>query len=437
MSNYHKDSNNQIASIDFTNPDLYQDWVGEITTALNNPRIRYIFFIGGAGCGKSYLLTQLSVQANLAGENWYWFKKIGSTLKNSCFRSHKEVISSFDLHNTFEIQESMRIRNIFNDSEINFTGLDDPEKIKSVVSPDVIVMEEASDFNFQDFVQLNIRLRGKNNQKMIILSNKVSQKSWLKTKVLDTGNFNSSMTWIEKTVLDNRFADSQYVESLKALKDIDEEMYNIYFKNDWGETKRGLVYSKFQTFTHDLPYIDSIGLDFGYKHPSAMVYTLLQAPTKNEGPKHNLYVKQVMFRQDMIDNDYIEAFDLMGVSKETLIYADSSRPETIAAIALAGYKIIPVTKGAGSVSRGIRKVNSYSLHLQGVDIIREASNYCWKVDNSSEATEQVVKANDDLMDAMRYACQAYDDIYSDYNKKLQDNKTPLEGAGVDNGFYVF
>ncbi|MGL4758335.1 MAG: PBSX family phage terminase large subunit [Patescibacteria group bacterium] len=245
-----KDSN-QINSIDFSNPDLYQSWIKEITTPLNDPNIRFIFFIGGAGCGKSYTFTQLSIQEALAGKNWYWFKKVGATLRNSCFKAHKDIIDDYNLSDVFEVQESMRIKNTINKAEIFFTGLDDSEKIKSVVSPDVIVMEEGSDFDFNDFVQLNIRLRGKHNQKLIVLSNKVSHESWIKTKILDNPAFDNggrSTKWIEKTVIDNRFADPVYIEALRSLKDIDPLQYKIYFENDWGSNSEGLVYDSFIVF---------------------------------------------------------------------------------------------------------------------------------------------------------------------------------------------
>jgi chromosomal replication initiation ATPase DnaA len=48
--------------IDFSNKELYVDWVSEVTAALYDPSIRYIFLKGGAGAGKSYLVAQLIIQ---------------------------------------------------------------------------------------------------------------------------------------------------------------------------------------------------------------------------------------------------------------------------------------------------------------------------------------------------------------------------------------
>ena len=36
-------------TIDFSDPDLYVDWVEELTEALYDDSIRYIFLKGGAG----------------------------------------------------------------------------------------------------------------------------------------------------------------------------------------------------------------------------------------------------------------------------------------------------------------------------------------------------------------------------------------------------
>ena len=48
-----------------------------------------------------------------------------------------------------------------NGCKIDFTGLDDSEKIKSITGYRWIVMEEATEFEYEDFTQIRFRLRGK------------------------------------------------------------------------------------------------------------------------------------------------------------------------------------------------------------------------------------------------------------------------------------
>jgi phage terminase large subunit len=63
-----------------------------------------------------------------------------------------------------------------------------------------------------------------------------------------------------------------------------------------------------------------------------------------------------------------------------LIYADSARPEMIAEIKKAGYKIVGVSKYAGSVKDQIQNVQQYDLYVNGKNITREIAGYMWKKD---------------------------------------------------------
>lgn len=47
-------------------------------------------------------------------------------------------------------------------------------------------MEEATEFEYEDFTQIRFRLRGKEGLQIICNFNPVSEDSWIKTKILDT-----------------------------------------------------------------------------------------------------------------------------------------------------------------------------------------------------------------------------------------------------------
>ena len=46
-------------------------------------------------------------------------------------------------------------------------GLDDAEKIKSIAQFDVFVVEEMTEITYEEFTQLDLRLRGGSNHKII------------------------------------------------------------------------------------------------------------------------------------------------------------------------------------------------------------------------------------------------------------------------------
>lgn len=415
----------EISVIDFDNPELYQDWIKEFTDPLNDPNIRYIFFIGGAGSAKSYTATQMCIQANLAGESWLWLRKVGGTLRESCFKVHKEVIRDMGCSSYFEVYD-LKIKNNLNEEEVSFLGLDDPEKIKSIASPNVIVMEEGSDFDYKDFSQLDIRLRGKKNQKIIILSNKVSEKSWLKRMIKDSEDWDWDKTcWLEKTVYDNKFADKQYIASLERMKQTNPEYWRIYLQNDWGTVKTGLVYPNTNIFKGNIDYPRAIGLDFGWNDPMAMVY--LDLIDEENSDKKSLYVQEKIYEKHLTIDDLIIKMEEMGVPKDVIIVADNARPEAIQQIAEAGYAITPAKKGKGSIKDGINKVNSYNINIKGSNLVLEIDNYGYAKNKDGNDTDDIIIGKDDhLCDAMRYGLQIFNSIdeynFTDSEDTSEENK---------------
>jgi phage terminase large subunit len=88
--------------------------------------------------------------------------------------------------------------------------------------------------------------------------------------------------------------------------------------------------------------------------------------------------------------------------------ADSARPEIIAEIKAAGFRIIPCEKGAGSIKRGIDRVQEQQIIYAGSNLKREFYSYQWKKRADGESTGEPQDGNDHIMDALRYAI---DDLY--------------------------
>jgi phage terminase large subunit len=112
-------------------------------------------------------------------------------------------------------------------------ALDDPEKIKSIANYDWFWVEEATELTYDDFIQLDLRLRGAQNHKIICTFNPISSRHRLKTAVFD--NHWENAVWIMKTAWDNKFVDQAYLKQLETLKDRNPQHYRIYALNEWGE----------------------------------------------------------------------------------------------------------------------------------------------------------------------------------------------------------
>ena len=94
-----------------------------------------------------------------------------------------------------------------NGNEILTTGLDDPEKIKSIYNITSIWIEEATELEKGDFDQLDLRLRNdSDNYKQIILSfNPVSETHWIKAEFFDKPIENCTL--LHSTFKNNKFLD--------------------------------------------------------------------------------------------------------------------------------------------------------------------------------------------------------------------------------------
>jgi phage terminase large subunit len=396
-------------TIDFSNRKNYVDWIDEYTKALYDPNIRYIFLKGSAGAGKSVVCSQLTLQETLKGKDYAWVRKIRATVKNSCYSSLYNLAKKWNLLELIEFQKSLFAQSKISNGKILFLGMDDPEKIKSLSDLDRIVCEEATDLTFDDFTQLDIRLRGRPNQKLIALFNPISDQHWLKTKVKDNAKWDWDKTvWIEKTVLDNRFADEQYVQSLRKLDQTNPEMYKVYFKNEWGQARKGLIFPDF-TVSSDEFVPEFAGLDFGYNDPCVLVYGRLEDVYGNENKL--LKLREVIYETGLTETRLIERFDQYKVPKSLPIYADGSRPELIKALQNGGYNVVAATKGAGSVYQGIMKLKEYDIQLiDSPNGTKEFQNYCWLEKGGTILDQEPKGGFDHFIDASRYSLNYFTNI---------------------------
>ena len=113
--------------------------------------------------------------------------------------------------------------------------MDDVEKLKSIHGITGIWVEETTEITLSDFLQINLRLRGKTeNYKQVILTfNPIDANHWLNKTELE------NCFSLKSTYLDNAFCDDEYKEVIRALAGQDENFYNIYATayRDW-ETDR-------------------------------------------------------------------------------------------------------------------------------------------------------------------------------------------------------
>lgn len=222
---------------------------------------RYSVLYGGSGSGKSQAAAQKVVMRCMTetGTSEEPFshiitvmRKYKTTIRGTVFEQLKGELVRMGIDEMVTINESYGIIKFpWTGAEIRCIGLDDPEKIKSIVSTSAW-LEEATEFDEADFKQIDLRFRGEAQYyKQIILTfNPINESHWLKKRFFDQDQL--GMTFIlHTTYLDNFFLDAQYKKVLEESVRFDENMYRIYVKGEWGRIRTGAeFYFNFKAEKH-------------------------------------------------------------------------------------------------------------------------------------------------------------------------------------------
>jgi len=203
---------------------------------------RFLVLCGGGGSGKSIFAGRKLIERAVAepGHRFLVCRKVGKTLRDSCFRQLCGQLSEHYPQIGAKINRSDLFVSLPNGSEFIFTGLDDVEKLKSIYNVTGVWIEEASEIEESDLNQLNIRLRGqtKHYQQIILTFNPVSVMHWLKKRFFDRSDPDARTH--RSTYRDNRFLPEENRRVLEKFKNTDEYFYTVYCLGEWGVTGRSV-----------------------------------------------------------------------------------------------------------------------------------------------------------------------------------------------------
>lgn len=398
---------------------------------------RYLFLYGGAGSGKSEWAAQ-KVLIRMLKETPHRFllaRKVAATIRNSQILLLKDIIARWGVEHLFKFTDlSVKCAN---GNEIISTGMDNPEKLKSITSISGIWAEELTEFHREDMLQLNLRMRGhRRHYKQFIGSfNPTDIEHWIRKtyfpegdtennfhrfEIPDRGNEYNKLygTALRTTYRDNKFIDDTDRASLTALEEMDENYHRIYAQGLWGVRSKGLIYTKYsivESMPEGLDY-QCYGLDFGFVHPTALVHIGVK--------EAKVYVRQVIYLSNLTNPELIAAMKTLIPNRRVEIFADSANADKIEEIYRAGFNIHPANK---NVEHGIGIVQNVPLHVtaESSDVLREIRRYTTKLDKYGNPLNEVVKLWDDAMDAMRYGIYT---AWTKYGERVFSGKPKLRTA---------
>ena len=369
---------------------------------------------GGSGAGKSVfaaqnLLVGATLNENRVGRNILVVRKVHRTNKSSTYAEIKSQMRTLGLLAGAKINDSVMNITLHNGNHILFLGLDDAEKIKSITFDNGgltdIWVEEATDITYDDYVHLNLRLRGmtRHPYRMIMTMNPISSSHWIKRHFIDEKKEDAVI--LKTTYKDNIFIDPEYVNYLESLKEQDEYYYNVYALGEWG-VLGDTIFNNYEIHDFDVSALEGVptsyGVDYGYHNPSVMLDVRIY--------DEEIYICNEVYESRILNNEFIALCEEIGFKKSIRSIHDSASPDKIKEFQNAGWNAIPADKGAGSVKAGIDWLKRHKIHIHSVNCPNTATEfpmYHWRKNKDGQEIDEPVPINDHAMDALRYAVEEY------------------------------
>lgn len=370
-----------------------------ITTALKKLKPlftsgkQYLIVQGGMRAGKTFPIMMLIISwcqtyankvASVAGISY-------PHLAKGAIRDFQTIMKNAGIWEPERWNGSAKTYTFANDTILEFISVDKMDAHGP--ARDLLFVNEANDMDWETFDQLAART----GDKVIIDFNPTSE-FWAHTELLKKHPERCDfiiLTYKDNEALNPRIR--QYIEDHRPKKgEKPTNWWLVYGEGQIGSLE-GNIYHGWKKLGQ-MPEAKLIryGLDFGFNDPTALVAIY-------ETKDGEFIVKQLIYESELNSDQYPAALEAAKVDPSILIVADSARPEIISTIRQAGYRIVPADKNAGSVMRGIDRVQQKHIIYDGKDLEREYLSYAWRKTRTGKTLEEPQDGQDHLMDALRYA----------------------------------
>ena len=299
-------------------------------------------------------------------------------------RDFFEIMNELGLYKEANHRKVENIYEFDNGSCVEFFSLDDAQKVRGR-KRHLLWANEANELDFEDYNQLNFRT----SEKLFFDFNPSDDEHWLYDIIAK-----EEAMLIHSTYKDNTFLEKSLVKEIEDLIEIDQDYYNIYALGLPSKSTH-TIYNHQKAYVEELPRYDHVvyGLDFGYKHPAALI--------KVQFREDMAFAKEALYETHLTSEDLVSKMKSLGIPKSAPIVCDWARPEIIEDLLRAGYNAVPAIK---NVLEGINAVKQTKLfyHHESKNMAKEFRNYKWK-SQGERLLDEPVKLFDDALDALRYA----------------------------------
>lgn len=357
---------------------------------------RYLVVQGGMRSSKTYSILMLII-------SWCQLNpdKIATVvsmsyphLNRGAIRDFQNIMKASEIWEPDRWNKSSKVYEFANGTTLEFISVDN----MSAHGParDLLFINEANDMDIETARNLAYRTTGK-----IIIDYNPTHEFWAHTWLLKEEK--DKTDFIILTYLDNEALAPTIREAIESRKPKEgEEPSNWWVVYGLGQigSLEGNIYAGWiesDEATIKKGRLVRYGLDFGFSNDESGMLGLYEMEDGSLG------VIELLYEKGILGSEYPQKLMSHKVEPSKLIVADSARPEIIAEIKQAGYRIIGADKNAGSVLRGIDRVSQRQILYCGKNLKREYLSYQWRTKRSGEVLDEPQDGNDHLMDALRYA----------------------------------
>lgn len=381
---------------------------------------RVQIFYGGASSGKSVFLGQRDVFNLLkGGRNFLVCRQVGKTLRGSVVQEMHRVITDWGISHLFNVNKTDGTITCENGYQAVFVGLDDVEKIKSIVPAKGVFtdirIEEATETDKRAVKQLMKRQRGgdsKTKKTLTLSFNPILQQHWIYQDYFSglawadnqTNYEDDYLTILKTTYKDNRFLTHDDVRDLES--ESDKYFRDVYTLGNWG-VLGNVMFTNWRV--EDLSGMADqftnhrAGLDFGFSNdPCALPVSHYDKSRKT------IYIYKELYETGLTNDVLADSIKSMIGSK--LVTGDSADARSINELQNKGINIVGAKKGPDSVLHGIQWLQQQTIIIDKscVNTRNEFQQYKWKEDTSGEIVHRngdpvPVDAHNHAIDGLRYS----------------------------------
>lgn len=325
-------------------------------------------------------------------------------LKRGALRDFKNILQTHRYWKDDAWKESDKIYTFETGSQIEFFGIDSPDKLRGG-RRDRLFINEANNVPLDAFDQLEVRTK-----EFVFLDWNPSTEFWFYTDVLTKRD---DVEYIILTYKDNEALSAEIIHAIESRRH-NKSWWRVYGEGQLGEVE-GRIYTGWEIIDSvpEMSRLERRGLDYGYSVDPTAVIGIYKY---NEG----YVLDEELYRKGMSNKDIA---DFIKNRSNTNVYVvpDSSEPKSNDELALYGINVLPAVKGPGSIAQGIQLVQRFPIMVtkRSVNLIREYRSYLWSIDRDGKMLNIPEGGNDHALDAVRYGIQSIHPVQFESNADLR------------------